>query len=368
MIYFLVKYRRSKNPEPAQIEGNVFLEITWTIIPIIIVFFMFYFGWSGLKALRNVPEGAIRIDVKARMWSWLFEYENGKKSNKLYVPLDKPILLELTSEDVIHSFYAPAFRIKIDVVPGMKTYTWFRPEKIGEYEILCAEYCGRGHADMHSKIVALDENKFYAWLKEGGEHVSEGKALFENYGCSSCHALNGQKLIGPDLKNIIGKETILIKDGKEIKKVIDENYFRESVFFPEKEVVKGFDPVMPSYDGQISEEELDRIIEYLGGEGEEQKEVKGHEIAEREGCFSCHTTDGSVSVGPSFKGLFNSKQKIKNDKMIKTITADEDYIIDSILNPSEYIVDGFDNIMPPYKDLTDNEIKALVDYIKSLSE
>jgi cytochrome c oxidase subunit 2 len=368
MIYFLIRYRRSKNPEPAQIEGNTILEITWTVVPLIIVFFMFYFGWSGLKALRNVPEDAFKVTVKARMWSWLFEYENGKKSNKLYVPVNRPVLLELTSEDVIHSFYAPAFRIKIDTVPGMKTYAWFKPEKIGEYDILCAEYCGRGHANMLSKIIVKPENQFVAWLKEGGKHVAEGKNLFENYGCSSCHSVNGEKLEGPNLRDIIGRETTIIRKGKELKIVVDDNYFKESVFFPEKEIVKGYNAIMPSYDGQISEEELEKIIEYLGGEGNEKEESKGYEIAEREGCFSCHSTDGSLIVGPTFKGLLNRTTKVKSGKSLKTIKADEDYIVDSILEPSEYIVDGFDNIMPSYKNLSDEEIKNLLDYIKSISE
>lgn len=368
IIYFLVKYRKRKNRGSSHIEGNVLLKIIWTAVPIIIVLFMFYFNWSGIKALLSVPEGALKVEVRARMWSWLFEYENAKKSSKLYVPVGKPVLLELTSEDVIYNFYAPAFKIKIDIVPGMKTYAWFKPESIREYDIFCAKYCDRGHANMHSKIIVQDEKQFYAWLKEGGEHVAEGHALFENYGCSSCHSVNGDTLVGPNLMDIIGKVTIIISDGEAIKKVVDEDYFRDSVLFPEKEIVKGFDSVMPSYDGQISEEELDRIIEYLGGEGEEKKEAEGREIAEREGCFSCHSTDGSVNVGPSFKELFHSKIKVKRGKTIKTKTVDEDYIIDSIINPSEYIVDGFDDIMPPYKNLTDDEIKKLLDYIKSLSE
>ena len=368
MVYFLIKYRRSKNPEPSLIEGNTLLEIVWTAIPLLIVFFMFYFGWSGLKALRNVPDDAIKVTVKARMWSWLFEYENGKKSNRLYVPLNEPILLELTSEDVIHSFYAPAFRIKMDTVPGMKTYTWFKAEKLGKYDILCAEYCGRGHANMLSKIIVKPKNQFDEWLKEGGKHVAEGKSLFENYGCSSCHSVNGEKLSGPDLIDIIGKETLVIKDGKEVKIIIDEDYFKESLFFPEKEIVKGYEAIMPSYDGQITEEEMEKIIEYLGGEGEEMKESKGHEVAETEGCLSCHSTDGSILVGPSFKGLYNRKVNVKIDKEMETIKADEDYIVDSIQEPSKYIVDGFDNTMPPYKNLSDDEMQDLLEYIKSLSE
>jgi cytochrome c oxidase subunit 2 len=180
--------------------------------------------------------------------------------------------------------------------------------------------------------------------------------------------VSGEKLSGPDLKDVIGKETLVTKDGKEVKIIVDEDYFKESVYFPEKEIVKGYNAIMPSYDGQITEVELEKIIEYLGGEGEEKNESKGHEIAETEGCLSCHSTDGSIIVGPSFKGLYNNNVKVKVGKKIKAIKADEDYIVDSILEPSKYIVDGYDNTMPPYKNLSDDEIEDLLEYIKSLSE
>lgn len=370
MVYFLIRYRKSKNPVPSDIRGNTLLEIIWTTIPVLIVLSMFYFGWSGFKALRTVPKDATKISVKARMWSWLFEYGNGKKSNKLYVPLNKSILLELTSEDVIHSFYVPAFRIKMDTVPGMSTYAWLKAEKEGEFDIFCAEYCGRGHANMLSKLIVMPEDKFYAWLKEGEEAVQEARQILDTYGCLSCHSLDGTVLVGPSLKDIFGKEVTVLEDGKEKKIKVDGEYFKESVFFPEKKIVKGFDASMPSYDGQISDVELDKIIHYLGEDyfedNKSEHNDKGKQLVETEGCMSCHSTDGSIIVGPSFKGLINRQTNIKRDGKLISITADEDYLYNSIVKPDKDIVDGFDNIMPPYNHLSEEEIESIVKYLESL--
>ena len=164
MIYFVIKYNRKRNPKGKNIHGNMSLEITWTAIPTILVMIMFWFGWQGYKETVNVPEDALPINVTARMWQWSFEYEGGKKSDTLFVPVQKPIKLLLHSNDVNHSFFIPAFRLKKDVFPNKERVTWFIAEKIGEYDIACAEYCGLNHSHMYAKIIVLSQDEFKNWM------------------------------------------------------------------------------------------------------------------------------------------------------------------------------------------------------------
>lgn len=165
MIYFVVRYRKSKNPVSSNITGNTTLEVLWTIIPLALVLLIFFYGWSGFKTMRDVPPDAMTVKVTARMWRWSFEYPNKKQSDSvLYVPLNKPIKCEIQSMDVNHSLYMPAFRIKEDAIPGRTNYLWFFPDKLGEYDILCAEYCGLNHSYMRGHVVVMPENEFFAWL------------------------------------------------------------------------------------------------------------------------------------------------------------------------------------------------------------
>ena len=166
MVYFVIKYRRSKNPDPSDIRGNWLLETLWTIIPTIIALSMFYVGWSAYMGLRNVPPGALEIDVFAQQYSWIFVYPNDKETeNELVVPQNKPVKLNITSEDVIHSLFIPAFRIKIDAVKGLKTYAWFLPDKNGTYDVQCTEFCGVGHADMTAVLRIVPEEEYQKWLE-----------------------------------------------------------------------------------------------------------------------------------------------------------------------------------------------------------
>jgi len=165
MIYFVIRYRKSKNPVSSNITGNTTLEVLWTIIPLALVLLIFYYGWAGFKTMRDVPSDAMTVKVTARMWRWSFEYPNKKQSDSvLYVPLNKPIKCEIQSVDVNHSLYMPAFRIKEDAIPGRTNYLWFLPDKLGEYDILCAEYCGLNHSYMRGRVVVMPENEFYSWL------------------------------------------------------------------------------------------------------------------------------------------------------------------------------------------------------------
>jgi cytochrome c oxidase subunit II len=167
MIYFAIRYRRSRNPEPADIRGNWLLETVWTLIPTVLVLSMFYFGWQSYLGLRQVPDDAIEIGVIGQQFSWIFVYPNEKVvESELVVPQGRPIKLNITAEDVNHSLFIPAFRIKMDAVPGMETYTWFFAEEIGQYDVFCAEYCGVGHSQMRATLRIVPESEYRAWLLE----------------------------------------------------------------------------------------------------------------------------------------------------------------------------------------------------------
>jgi len=206
--------------------------------------------------------------VTARQWSWLFEYENGLKTTELRVPVGKPIELLLTSQDVIHSFYMPAFKIKKDAVPGMINHLWFEPTEVGTYDVLCAEYCGLQHSYMLTKVMVLPEEEFNQWYQKGEAEREvkippRGFQLFQEKGCRACHSMDGTPLVGPTVKGLFGKTVIVLTDGKERKVVADENYLRKSLIEPNADIVKGFPPIMPSQKGLITDEELEGIIRYI---------------------------------------------------------------------------------------------------------
>lgn len=367
MIFFVIKYNKNKHPEPADIKGNTLLEIIWTVVPTLIVIGIFFAGWDSFRALRNAPKDSFQIKVEGKMWSWKFIYPDGRTTNELYVPVGKPVKLNITSEDVLHSFYVPAFRIKIDAVPGMETYAWFKAEKIGKYDILCAEYCGVRHAYMLSKVNVLTEDEYTKWLKSENK-ITKVDQILKKHGCFDCHSTDGSILVGPSFKDIYNREVVVLENGKEYKIKSDENYLKESILEPEKKVVKGFDPVMQSFKGIVSDEELNAIIQYFKNNLSDSKlsALEGKKIFEREGCSGCHSTDGSVVAGPSMKGLYNSKEAvIKNGKSYE-VTVDDEYLFVAIKYPDREIVKGFDNIMPSFGNLSDEEVKNLIEYIKIL--
>jgi cytochrome c oxidase subunit 2 len=166
MIFFVIKFNRKRYPKPKNIHGNVPLEITWTLVPTILVLIMFYFGWTGYKEMAEIPKDAMTIEVTGQMWQWRFKYENGLQTDTLYVPLNKAVKVNLNSVDVNHSFYIPAFKFKKDVLPNRKNVAWFIPTKIGSYTLTCAEYCGLRHSYMLTKVVVLPEDKFNTWLNK----------------------------------------------------------------------------------------------------------------------------------------------------------------------------------------------------------
>ncbi|MFQ6672614.1 MAG: c-type cytochrome, partial [Candidatus Tectimicrobiota bacterium] len=226
----------------------------------------------GFKEMRTVPEGATVVQVTGRMWSWLFEYPNGKKSDVLKVPVGKPVKLELNSIDVLHSFYVPAFRIKEDAVPGMNNYLWFNPTEVGTYDVQCAEYCGLRHSYMLTKVEVLPEEDFQKWYAADGlvakagveaEGVPRGLELLKVKGCLACHTTDGSPLVGPTFKGAFGRPSTVVSGGQEQTVVVDEAYVRKSMLEPQGDIVKGFPPIMPSQKGLVTEEEMQEIIAYL---------------------------------------------------------------------------------------------------------
>ncbi|MBZ0156431.1 MAG: cytochrome c oxidase subunit II [Alphaproteobacteria bacterium] len=263
MLFFVIKYNRKRHPVSENIEGNLPLEIIWTVIPTVIVLAMFYYGWSDFAYIRNAPEGALPVQVTGRNWSWHFTYENGMQSDVLKVPRNKAVKLVLTSADVLHSFYIPAFRIKEDAVPGMKTRLWFIARDTGSYEIYCTEYCGTGHSHMRSKVVVLPEDEFESWHSgQGGEGEKETeKRLLSEKGCLGCHSVDGSTGVGPTLKGVFGRSTVVVTGGRERQIVIDEEYLRRSILQPAADVVKRYPAIMPAL--PVSREEMDALIAEL---------------------------------------------------------------------------------------------------------
>lgn len=274
MIFSIIRYNKKNNPEPSNVEGHTGLEIVWTVIPTILVMFIFYFGMQGFIKMRNVPEKAMEVKVEAGMWWWKFIYPNGlEQSTKegLTVPVDTPIYLPLHSVDVIHSFYVPAFRVKMDVVPKAPgdplNYTWFEASQPGDYDLFCAEYCGLNHAQMLSKVHVLSRADYDAWYtstSEGQEKLrseSPGKALLSSKGCVACHSSDGSKLIGPSFKGLFGKAETVINNGTEREIVVDETYLKQSIKEPARDIVKGFQPLMPPL--PLSDEEISQLIDHI---------------------------------------------------------------------------------------------------------
>lgn len=269
LIYFAVKYRRRKGEpeeETPQITSNSILEFIWVVIPSLLVLAIFVVGWWVFRDMGRPIRGAMEIRVTARQWLWEFQYPDGRKLvNELRIPVGKPVRLLMTSADVIHSLYIPDYRVKQDVLPGSYTSLWLEPLKAGQFVIHCAEYCGVGHSTMDAALIVMPAAEYEAWVaakvkkpEEAPEH--RGEELVEKSGCLACHSLDGSRKVGPSFKEIFGRRTELA-DGTTV--TVDENYLRESLVDPNAKVVKGFPPVMPTFKGTFSDEDLAGIIAYL---------------------------------------------------------------------------------------------------------
>jgi len=266
MVWFVIKYNRKRHPKAVQIKEDMRVEITWLVIPTIIVLSMFYYGYVVFRPMREVPKGAMEVKVTGRMWDWSFEYENGKIAKELYLPVNKPVKLNLYSPDVIHSFYVSAFRIKEDVVPGKDNYMWFIPTIEGSYDILCAEYCGLRHSYMESKVVVVSDTTFTSWLAEKTPETAESKglAVITNNACTSCHSLDGSKIVGPSFKGLFNTSRTVLINGVEKSVLADTAYIKRSILEPDYEIVKGYNPgLMRTYKSVIKEEDIQAIIDYF---------------------------------------------------------------------------------------------------------
>jgi cytochrome c oxidase subunit 2 len=334
------------------------------------------------------------------MWSWLFTYENGKTSDKLYVPVGQPVNVRLSSEDVLHSFYVPAFRVKRDCVPGMETYAWFVAEEPGSYDLFCAEYCGVAHADMITTVEAVPAAEFAGWLAEKPSAAAAGQGLLQKHGCLGCHSLDGSPMVGPSFQGIGGRQVTVVVNGESRTLTSDRDYLEKAIIDPNVEIVEGFPPAMPSYAGKIPEEDMTGILDYLlnlkagGQSGEETTEnqseeaeqteekaaveeaaapeqpaspaERGEALASTNGCLGCHSVDGSKRVGPTLKGFWGSERIVTRDGQETSLVADDDYLRKALLEPSIEVLQGYPPVMPPYPGLSDADIQDLRAWLETL--
>jgi len=273
MLYFVFRFNKKRHKTAVQNEGNTLLEVTWTVIPILLALMMFYFGWEGWKPMNKPPANAMTITTTARMWSFSFMYENGKESTDLVVPVNTPVKINLISVDVIHSLFIPAYRIKSDIVPGREKVMWFIPQTEGEYDLYCAEYCGLRHSYMRAMVKVLSKDKFSAWYGDTATIAKAGKVstpgdegltIMKFQGCMACHSSDGTKIVGPTYLNLFGKQEIVTRNGADTKITVDEEYIKRSIFDPNEEIVKGYPKgLMQSYKGKLSDADIAKIIEYL---------------------------------------------------------------------------------------------------------
>ena len=265
-VLFSILYRRKSETDKAkaQVHHNISLEIVWSLIPFLIFAFMFVWGAVVYNKMRTPYEDALEIHVYGQMWNWDFVYKNGKRVvETMYVPVDTPVKLILSSRDVIHSFYVPSFRIKQDALPGRYTALWFKAAQKGLFNVFCTELCGAGHSQMNAKIQVLDKKDWEMWLAadpyEGLTLIEMGQKVFQGR-CTACHQIGTQRMIGPGLASLFNAARTF-ENGETIQ--VDENYIRESILNPAAQIVEGFPNQMTPFAGLLQEEELTALVEYI---------------------------------------------------------------------------------------------------------
>jgi len=265
---FVIKYRRrSADDRTPQITHHRGLEVAWTVVPLALVMLIFFWGLRTFVQAAVAPADAEEIHVTARQWMWQFEYPNGVRAiNELHVPLDKPVKLIMTSEDVIHGFYVPTFRLKQDVLPDAYTQIWFTATDPGVHILECTQYCGKGHSQMLGKIYVDDPASYRKWLATGGEAgkgvppVQWGRTIYETRGCATCHSIDGAPGQGPSFKGVFGHPVALV-GGRSM--IADENYIRTCILTPDKNRVAGFPPIMPTFQGILNNRDIDGVIAFI---------------------------------------------------------------------------------------------------------
>jgi len=277
-LIFITKWRRRKGDIASLDTGpshNSILEATWIIVPTLLVLVIFVWSFRTYMKMSIVPPNAMEVKVTGQKWFWSFAYpEGGSSVNELIVPVDTPVKLLMSSQDVIHSFFVPAFRVKKDVLPNRYSITWFEATAIGEYDLFCTEFCGTKHSEMIGKVRVVSNDEFQEWQEEAmfsgeGMTMAEyGERLYTDKACLTCHTIDGKPANGPTWQGIWGTEENLT-DGTSV--VVDENYVRESILNPRSKIVAGYQPIMPTYQGLLSDKEIDALVAYIkevGGGGE----------------------------------------------------------------------------------------------------
>jgi cytochrome c oxidase subunit II len=264
IVYFAFKYRRRSAAQiGVGVTGGFTLELIWIVVPLAIVMVMFFWGASVFFAMARPPDNAMDVYVVGKQWMWKFQHAGGQSEiNELHVPVNQPVKLTMTSQDVIHDLFFPAFRVKADVIPGRYSTMWFEATKTGEFPLYCAEYCGTDHSGMIGRVVVMEPEDFQQWLAAGagmGTLADAGERLFQNLACNTCHLPDGRGR-GPSLQGLFGNE-VLLDDGRTV--VADEAYIRQSILNPRATTVAGFQQTMPTYQGLISEEGMLQLIEYI---------------------------------------------------------------------------------------------------------
>lgn len=263
IVFFSVRYRRGATVTRGIVERKLGIEITWTLLPLLLFIGIFLWAAQDFMHLYEPPRDALPVYVVAKQWMWKLQHAAGRREiNELHVPLGQPVRLVMTAQDAIHSFYVPAFRLKQDVLPGRYTSLWFTPTQLGEFHLFCAEYCGSEHSTMIGRIVVMPAAEFTKWVSSGPTEPSlaqYGFARFRELGCSGCHT-PGSSVNAPSLRGLLGRQ-VHLADGRSL--VADETYIRDSILLPRKDVVAGFEPVMPSFAGQVSEEDIQALIAYI---------------------------------------------------------------------------------------------------------
>jgi len=265
MFYFAIRYRRKAPDErPPEIHGSLVLELTWTIVPFLLMSVMFVWGAKVFFHLNRPPDDAMTVSVVGKRWMWKLQHPTGQREiGELHVPVGRAVKLVITSEDTLHSFFVPAFRIKKDAVPGRYNIAWFRATKTGSFHLFCAEYCGTEHSKMTGRVVVMEPEEYQVWLAGGpvpDSPVLQGERLFTELNCITCHRPDSAGR-GPVLNGIFGRP-VALASGERV--VADEAYVRESILSPAAKVVAGYQPVMPTYLGQVSEDQLIALVAYVG--------------------------------------------------------------------------------------------------------
>ena len=419
MAVAVMRFRHKEGARAAYQPENKKLELWLIIVTSIGIAGMLAPGLVVYDDFIRVPKNAYELEVVAQQWQWAFRFAGqdaklGKSdikfvdstnplgldpkdpagqddvlvmNNEVHLPLDRPVKVLLRSKDVLHDFYVPQIRSKMDMVPGMVSYFWFTPTKTGKYETLCAEFCGVGHYNMRGHMIVEEQGVFDQWLKgqptfaqtlataarPGRDSLLEkGRLLVDKYGCGACHSQDGSTSLGPGWKGLYGR-TEQLADGSSVQ--VDEAYLKESILDPKARLVKGYPPVMVAY--TLSDDELGALVALIkslgaarqgeeatvgeaSGPGEDLV-AQGQRLAGSLGCLACHSVDGNKGVGPSWQGLYGKTETLADDTSVK---VDEGYLKESVLEPAVKVVKGYAAVMPALKP-SDKELDALIAFIKS---